>query len=72
MARVRDTFVNFGSGAMGSRFREQLTHWTDLSVFTQQGQWKGFLLAMVTALETDLLYMRNYLEEITKSTIKED
>ena len=67
MARVRDTFVTLGSGAMGSRFREQLTRWTDLSVFTQHDQWKGFLLAMVTALEADLLYMRNYLEEITKN-----
>ena len=28
---------------MGSRFREQLTHWTDPSVFTQPDQWKGFL-----------------------------
>ena len=67
MARVRDTFVNLGSGAMGSRIREQLTHWTDPSVFTQHDQWKGFLLAMVTALEADLLNMRNFLEEITKN-----
>ena len=30
-------------------------------------QLKGFLLAMVTAHEADLLYMRNFLEEITKN-----
>ena len=52
---------------MGSRFREQLTHWTDAAVFTQLDQWKGFLSAMVTAHEADLLYMRNFLEEITKN-----
>ena len=51
---------------MGSRFREQLTHWTD-PVFTQPDQWKGFLSAMVTAHEADMLYMRNFLEEITKN-----
>ena len=51
---------------MGSRFREQLTHWTDPAVFTQPDQWKGFLSAMVTAHEADLLYMRNFLEEIAK------
>ena len=55
------------SGAMGSRFREQLTHWTDPAVFTQPDQWKGFLSAMVTAHEADLLNMRNFLEEITKN-----
>ena len=27
---------------MGSRFREQLTHWTDPTDFTQPDQWKGF------------------------------
>ena len=51
---------------MGSRFREQLAHWTDLAVFTQLEQWKGFLSAMVTAHEADILYMRNFLGEITK------
>ena len=56
-----------GSGAMGSRFREQLTHWTDPTEFSQPDQWTGFLSAMVTAHEADLLYMRNFLEEITKN-----
>ena len=50
---------------MVSRFREQLTHWTDPAVFTQPDQWKGFLSVMVTAHEADLLFMRNSLEEIT-------
>ena len=67
VARIRHTFSKHGSGAMGSRFREQLTHWTDLAVFTQPGQRKGFLSAMVTAHEADTLYMRNLLEEITKN-----
>ena len=67
VARVHGTFVKLGSGAMGSRFREQLTHWTDSAVFTQPEQWKGFLSAMVTAHEADILYMRNFLEEITKN-----
>ena len=67
VARVRGTFAKLGSGAMGSRFREQLTHWTDPAVFTQPEQWKGFLSAMVTAHEADILYMRNFLEEITKN-----
>ena len=48
-------------------FREQLTHWTDPTVFSQPDQWTGFLSAMVTADEADLLYMRNFLEEITKN-----
>ena len=48
---------------MGSRFREQLTHW---AVFTQSVQWKGFLSAMVTVHEADLLCMRNG-KEITKN-----
>ena len=61
------TFPKLGSGAMGSRFREQLTHWTDPTVFSQPDQWKGFLSAMVTAHEADLLYRRNFLEEITKN-----
>ena len=61
------TFPELGSGAMGSRFREQLTPWTDPAVFNQSDQWKGFLSAMVTAHEADLLYMRNFLEEITKN-----
>ena len=52
---------------MGSRFREQLTHWTDPTVFSQPDQRTGFLSAMVTAHEADLLYMRNFLEEITKN-----
>ena len=52
---------------MGSRFREQLTQWTDPTVFSQPDQWTGFLSAMVTAHEADLLYMRNFLEEITKN-----
>ena len=52
---------------MGSRFREQLTHWTDPAVFSQLDQWTGFLSAMVTAHEADLLYMRNLLEEKTKN-----
>ena len=60
------TFHILGSGAMGSRFREQLTHWTDPAVFNQSDQWKGFPSALVTAHEADLLYMRNFLEEITK------
>ena len=60
-------FSKLGSGAMGSRFREQLTHFTDLGVFTQPDQWKGFLSAVVTAHEADRLYMRNFLEEITKN-----
>ena len=61
------TFAKFGGGAMGSRFREQLTHWTIAAVVTQPDQWEGFLSAMVTAHEADLLYMRNFLEEITKN-----
>ena len=61
------TFPKLGSGAMGSRFREQLTHWTDPTVFSQPDQWTGFLSAMETAHEADLLYMRNFLEEITKN-----
>ena len=52
---------------MGSRFCEQLTHWSDPAVFTQPNQWKGFLSAMVTAHEADILYMRNFLEEITRN-----
>ena len=67
VARKRHTFSRLGSGAMGSRFREQLTHWTDPAVFTQPDQWKGFLSAMVAAREGDLLYMRNFLEEMTKN-----
>ena len=66
-ARVHGKFSKLGSGAMGSRFREQLTHWTDPTVFSQPDQWTGFLSAMVTAHEADLLYMRNFLEEITKN-----
>ena len=53
---------------MGYRFLEQLTHWTDPSIFTQPDQWKGFLSATVTAHEAHLLYMRNFVEEITKNT----
>ena len=64
---VSHTFSKLGSGAMGSRFREQLTHWTHPAVFIQPDQWKGFLSAMVTAHESDFLYMRNFLEEITKN-----
>ena len=64
-ARVHGKFSELGSGAMGSRFREQLTHWSDPTVFSQPDQWTGFLSAMVTAHEADLLYMRNFLEEIT-------
>ena len=52
---------------MGSRFLEQLTHWNDPTVFTQPEQWKGLSSAMVTAHEADILYMRNFLEEITKN-----
>ena len=52
---------------MGTRFREQLTHWTDPAVFSQLDQRTGFLSAMVTAHDADLLYMRNFLEEITKN-----
>ena len=63
VARVRGTFAKLGSGA--SRFREQLTHWTDLAVFTQPDQWKGFPSAMVTAHEADT--NRNFLEEISKN-----
>ena len=66
-ARVHGKISKLGSGAMGSRFREQLTHWTDPTVFSQPDQWTGFLSAMVTAHEADLLYMRNFLEEITKN-----
>ena len=64
---VSHTFPKLGSEAMGSRFREQLTRWTDPAVFTQPDQWKGFLSALVTAHESDLLYMRNFSEEITKN-----
>ena len=64
---VSHTISKLGSGVMGSRFREQLTHWTDPAVFSQPDQWTGFLSAMVTAHEADLLYMRNFLEEITKN-----
>ena len=32
---------------------------------------KGILSAMVTAHEADLLYMRNFLEEITKNKYKQ-
>ena len=60
VARLRHTFSKLGSGAMGFRFREQLTHWTDPAVFTRPDQWKGFLSAMVTVHEADLLYMRNF------------
>ena len=42
-----------GSGAMGSRLREQWTNWTDPLVFSQPDQWKGFLLAKVNAHEAD-------------------
>ena len=34
VARIRHAYSKLGSGAMGSRFREQLTHWTDPAVFT--------------------------------------
>ena len=67
VARARGTFSKLGSGAMGSRFREQLTHWTDPAENSQLDQWTGFLSAMVTAHEADLLYMRNLLEEKTKN-----
>ena len=40
VARVRGAFAKLGSGVMGSRFREQLTHSTDPAVFTQPDQWK--------------------------------
>ena len=72
VARIRHTCPKLGSGAMGTRFREQLTHWTDPTVFTQPEQWKGFLSAMATAHEADKLYMRNFLEEITKKDLKPD
>ena len=65
------TFPKFGSGAMDSRFREQLTHWTDPAVFTHPDQKKGFPSAMVTAHEADILYMRNFSEEITKNKYKQ-
>ena len=55
VARIRHTFSKLGSGVMGSRFREQLTHWTDPAVFIQPDEWKGFLSAMVTAHEADIL-----------------
>ena len=64
---VSHTISKLGSGAMGCRFREQLIHWTDPAVFSQPDQWTGFLSAMVTAHDADLLYMRNFLEEITKN-----
>ena len=67
VARILHTFLKLGSGAMGSRLREKLTRWTDPTVFTQPEQWKGFLSAMVTAHEADILYMRIFLEEITKN-----
>ena len=67
VARICHTFPKLGGGAMGSRFREQLTRWTDPTVFTQFEQWKGFLSAMVTAHGADILYMRNFLVEITKN-----
>ena len=65
--RARGTFAKLGSAAMGFRFREHLTHWTDPAVFTLPEQRKGFLSAMVTAHEADILCMRNFLEEITKN-----
>ena len=61
---VSHTVPKLGSGAMGSRFREQLIHWTDPAVSSQPDQWKHFPSA---AHEADLLYMRNFLEEITKN-----
>ena len=60
-------FAKLGTGGVGSRFRQQLIHWTDPAVSTQPDQWKGFLSAMVTAHEADLLYMKNFLEEMTKN-----
>ena len=60
LTRVRGTFLLLGTGAMGSRLREQLTNLTDPSVFSQPGLWKGFLLAMVNAHEADLLFMQNF------------
>ena len=65
---VSHTFPKLGTRAMGSRFREQLTHWTDLAVFTQPDQWEGFLSAMVTAHEADLLYISNFLDPRTSTT----
>ena len=65
---VLHAFVTlFSKNGSGARFREQLTHWTDPAVFTLLEQWKGFLPAMVTADEADLLYMRIFLDEITKN-----
>ena len=70
VARIRHTFSKLGSGAMGSRFREQLTHWTDPAVFTQPDQWKGFPSATVTVHEAGLLYMTNFLEEINQEQVQ--
>ena len=58
------TFFKLGSGAMGSRFLEQLIHRTDPAGSTQLDQWKGFLSAMVTSHEAGKLYMSDRLEEI--------
>ena len=33
-----------------------MPHWTDLAVFTQPGQWEGFLSATVTAHEADIVH----------------
>ena len=54
---VSHTFPKLGSGAMGSRFREQLT-----SVFIQLDQWNDFLSAMVTA--HDLLCIRDHEQQV--------
>ena len=59
---IRTVLHAYASGPMASRFCEQLTHWTDPAVLHSAG-----LSAMVTAHEADILYMRNFLEEITKN-----
>ena len=59
---------------LGSRLQEQLTHWTDPSVFTQPDQRKGFPLAKVNAHEADLLSMRNFYNQggLTLKDLKPD
>ena len=63
---VSHTFPKLGNGAMGSRFREQLTHWTDPAVFSLTNGKASYRLWWA-AHEAYLLYMRNFLEGITKN-----
>ena len=67
--KAKENAVARTSEAMGSCFREQLTHWTDPAVFTQPDQWKGLLSAMVTAHEADLLYKEDWRWKISSQTL---